>query len=160
MDKKKTPTDRELRSDHPRKKLRNRSATPKSNPETSVTAPKKVSPSPKKKCQEKEKPANDKVQLKAQNHIFKTPSPLLWPNQNRRAPQPSKCYHCAKEKDESELIYVFPTKSGNKKFCSVQCLTSFRTSWNNFQVNIYNKFKTFRRQLEKIRQMTAVTHNK
>ena len=143
MDKKKTPSDRALRSDHPRKKLRNRSATPKSNPETSVTAAKKVSPSPKKKCQEKEKPANDEVQLKAQNHIFKTPSPLLWPNQNRRAPQPSKCYHCAKEKDESELIYVFPTKSGNKKFCSLACLTSFRTSWNNFQVNSYLIFITF-----------------
>ena len=65
MDKKKTPTDRSLRSDHPRKKLRNRSATPKSNPESSATASKKVSSSPKKKCQEKQKPAHDEVQLKA-----------------------------------------------------------------------------------------------
>ena len=47
MDKKKTPSDRALRSDHPRKKLRNRSATPKSNPETSVTAPKKVKKHPR-----------------------------------------------------------------------------------------------------------------
>ena len=139
MDKKKTPSDRALRSDQPRKKLRNRSATPKSNPETSVTTPKKVS-TPKKKCQEKEKPANDEVQLKAQNHIFKTPSSILWPNQNRRTPMPSKCYHCAKEKDESELVYVFPTKSGNKKFCSLPCLNSFRTTWNNFQVNNYYMF--------------------
>ena len=142
MDKEKTISDRALRSNHPRKKLRNRSTTPKSNPETSVTAPNKVSPSPKKKCQVKEKPANDEVQLKAQNHIFKIPSPRAptgphRPNQNRRKPMPSKCDHCccAKEKDESELIYVFPTKSGNKKFCSVPCLGSFRTSWNNFQVN-------------------------
>ena len=149
MDKNKINSDRALRSNHPRKKLRNRSATPKSNPETSVTAPNKVSPSPKKKCQVKEKPANEEVQLKAQNHIFKTPrSPLLWPKLNRRKPMPSKCYHCccAKEKDESELTYVFPTKSGNKKFCSVPCLDSFRTSWNNFQVNNYYMFKTFRRQ--------------
>ena len=147
MDKKKTPTDRSLRSDHPRKKLRNRSATPKSNPESSATASKKVSSSPKKKCQEKQKPAHDEVQLKAQNHIFKTPLPLLKPNQNRRTPMPSKCYHCAKEKDESELIYIFPTKSGNKKFCSLSCLNSFRTSWNNFQVNNYYMLKTFGRQL-------------
>jgi hypothetical protein len=123
MDKKNTPSDRALRSNHPRKKLRNRSATPKSNPEPSVTASKKVSP-PKKKCQEKE-------------HVFKTPSPLLLPNQKRRTLMPSKCYQCSKEKDEKELIYVFPTKSGNKKLCSVPCLTSFRTSWNNFQVNNY-----------------------
>ena len=141
MDKNKTPSDRALRSNHPRKKLRKRSVTPKSKPESSVTAsksPSKMVSTPKKKCQEKLKDGEAKLKAQNQSHIFKTPFPLLWPNQNRpKMPMPSKCYHCTKEKDESELIYVFPTKSGNKKFCSVRCLESFRVFWNNFQVNNY-----------------------
>ena len=56
--------------------------------------------------------------------LFKTPLPPK--------SRPMLCHHCKTEKDE--LQYVFPTASGHKLFCSVPCLSTFRTAWKNFEV--------------------------